>query len=449
MPHGVGSRRTSRPVQPGSMAWRRYHGSAATTCSSWPRAASSATMRVEHAARRRGVGLDVRAEHDEAQRAVSHRCRRVATGLRRSRTRRGGRPRPSAAPDAAVVNGAARASPAATSSSRRGATSSSAPSHASSSSGRTSAASPATSGRAARSLQIDRRAERHRLEHRRPEPLVLGREHERLGRRPSGRRGRPPAPGPGGSTRGPSSSAAIAAGDLVLGEAAPTEQHEREVGIAPRPGQQVEQEAVVLVGVGERRVDDVAAGRRGRSAARSSDAGVTAAGRSTPWGTTTTRSASMRKPSRIVARTYSLGTATTSAWRTERGTARRRYWRFSGVRYSRVRAVLHVVDREQHRAAASAAARCRRRGGRRRRRASRGGSHVASATTRRLRRRASSERRRARVAGGQLGVGGGEARHARTAWRRSPGATSCEPGELAGEVLLRAADARRAGTTAG
>ena len=53
--------------------------------------------------------------------------------------------------------------------------------HASGSSGRTSAASPTTSGQRGPVAADHRRAERHRLEHGRAEPLVLGREHERLG----------------------------------------------------------------------------------------------------------------------------------------------------------------------------------------------------------------------------------------------------------------------------
>ena len=46
VPHSVVSRRTGRPRQPSSTAWCVYHGSAVTTCSSWPRSASSTTMRV-------------------------------------------------------------------------------------------------------------------------------------------------------------------------------------------------------------------------------------------------------------------------------------------------------------------------------------------------------------------------------------------------------------------
>ena len=210
----------------------------------------------QHATGRCGVGLDVRAEHDEAQRAVSHRGGCVRDTARTGRRRSGGRPPASGAPDAAVVNRAARARPAATSSSRRAATSSSAPFHASSSSGSTSAASPATSGKRGAVAADDRRAERHRLDHRRAEPLVLGREDERLGRRQQavaiGRRDAARADDPRPELEG-----GDVAGDLVLDETATTEQHEGEVGIAPRTGQQVEQEAVVLVRVGQRRVDDV------------------------------------------------------------------------------------------------------------------------------------------------------------------------------------------------
>jgi hypothetical protein len=45
-PTSVSSWRTIRPSQPGSMRWCWYHGSEVTTCSSWPRAASSVPMLV-------------------------------------------------------------------------------------------------------------------------------------------------------------------------------------------------------------------------------------------------------------------------------------------------------------------------------------------------------------------------------------------------------------------
>ena len=58
-----------------------------TTCSSWPRLASSWTMRRHHDAGRRRVGLEVRAQHDDPHRAPP-----------------GGRRRPAPRPDASSVN---------------------------------------------------------------------------------------------------------------------------------------------------------------------------------------------------------------------------------------------------------------------------------------------------------------------------------------------------------
>ena len=143
-------------------------------------------------------------------------------------------------------------------------------------------------------------------------------------RRRSGRRGRRRTPARAGRPGPPRPSRVDRRHDVVLGEAAAAEQDERQVGVVPRPGQQVEQEAVVLVRMGDRRVDDVAPAAdavalRGARRRRSRSVGT-----STPWGTTTTRSGSRPKASITVPRTYSLGTATTSARRTERGIARRR-----------------------------------------------------------------------------------------------------------------------------
>ena len=104
----------------------------------------------------------------------------------------------------------------------------------------------------------DGRARRHRLEHGRAEALVLRRVHERVGR------GDEPVPVAVGHPAGPDHPALEATsgdvrGDVVLGEAAPAEEDQCQPGVVPRPGHQVEQEAVVLVGMGDRRVDDEAA----------------------------------------------------------------------------------------------------------------------------------------------------------------------------------------------
>ena len=263
-PHGVGSRRISRPDQPGSMAWRRYHGRAATTCSSWPRAASSATIRVST----RPVGA---VSGSTCGPSTTRRSGRSAIGAVASRAALAGRDgeavgaRPGRGPgrggrelrgprqpggDELVPGGRSRRARPSTRRARAGARarrrrrpragrpgrcrSTGVPSAIASSTG---APKPSYSDGNTSASAAASRPSRSAADTR-----------------------------PGRITRGPSSSAAMAAGDVVLDQAATTEQHEGQVGVVPRPGQQVEQEAVVLVGVGQRRVDDVAAGRRGRSA---------------------------------------------------------------------------------------------------------------------------------------------------------------------------------------
>ena len=99
---------------------------------------------------------------------------------------------------------------------------------------------------------------RHRLEERGAEALVLGREHERLGGGDQpvtvGRRH------PARPDHARAEAEAVDRGDdLVLGESASAEQHERQLGIVPRSGEQFEQEAVVLVRMRDRRVHEVTA----------------------------------------------------------------------------------------------------------------------------------------------------------------------------------------------
>ena len=191
----------------------------------------------------------------------SARCRaRSAARARRSATaapatptsqRRGigGRRRRSAAPEARVVNSAARRWPAAISSSRRPASSSRARTQASTSSGSTRAASPATSGSAARSLQITGVPSAIASSTGAPNPSYSD----------GNTSASAPATSPSRSASGHPAGAHDACRqaeppdrrrDVVLDEPAAAEEHERSVGIVPRPGQQVEQEGVVLVGVG-------------------------------------------------------------------------------------------------------------------------------------------------------------------------------------------------------
>ena len=121
--------------------------------------------------------------------------------------------------------------------------------------GSTSAASPATSGRAARSLQITGVPERHRLEHRRAEPLVLA----------TGTRApRPPAISPSrsasetrpGGPPGAEPRRGDRPGDVVLDGPRPPSSTRRRSGSVQRPASRSSRTAVVLVGVGDRRVDE-------------------------------------------------------------------------------------------------------------------------------------------------------------------------------------------------
>jgi hypothetical protein len=59
------------PLPPGSIRCSRYQGSAVTTCSSCPSAASSCDDAGDHLTGGRGVGGEVRAQHGDAQGAVS------------------------------------------------------------------------------------------------------------------------------------------------------------------------------------------------------------------------------------------------------------------------------------------------------------------------------------------------------------------------------------------
>ena len=213
---------------------------------------------AQDATRRRGVRVDVRSDDDEAQRPIVARVRHHSTACAGAGRRRGtaGTPPRARRPTRRSRTSAARARPAAAMASRS--ISSSAPFHASSSSGRTSAASPATSGRAARSLHTTGVPSAIASSTGAPNPSYSDGKTSavapatRPSRSASGTR-------PGRMTRGTELQRRDRRGDVVLGQPAPAEEHEGEVRVGPRPGEQVEQEPVLLVGVGQRREHDVAA----------------------------------------------------------------------------------------------------------------------------------------------------------------------------------------------
>ena len=248
-PHArrLAARSVDRPTP---ARWRgpRYHGRAATTCSSWPRAGQLLDEAGEDAAGRGGVRLEVRAETTSR----SGRLVMSPAHVRYASARR--------APDALVVNSVARCSTGgdelvaargdvvegalpgvgiegpheggvAGDLRQGGAVAADAP----------ACRAPSPRGRAPRSPRTPTGTRAPR-------------------RRRSGRRGRRRTPVPAARPVPPRPSRADRGHDLVLDQAAPAEQDERQVGVVPRSGEEVEQEAVVLVRMGERRVDDVAPG---------------------------------------------------------------------------------------------------------------------------------------------------------------------------------------------
>ena len=130
-----------------------------------------------------------------------------------------------------------------------------APAQASTVGGSTTAASPATSGRAPPVARDHRRAERHRLQNRSAEALVLRGKDERLGEcdEPVAVRRRHPS-----RSHDPIGQGVV--GDRcrqrLLGGTGAAQQDEGEIGIGPRPGEQFDEQAVVLVRMGDRRIDD-------------------------------------------------------------------------------------------------------------------------------------------------------------------------------------------------
>ena len=100
-----------------------------------------------------------------------------------------------------------------------------------------------------------RGAERHRLEHGRPEAFVLGWEHERLGEGDQAVAFCSQNP-----TRPDDPVAESVGGDRLrhgaVGGTGTTEEDEHEVRIGPRPGEQLDEQPVALVWVGDRRIDD-------------------------------------------------------------------------------------------------------------------------------------------------------------------------------------------------
>ena len=100
-----------------------------------------------------------------------------------------------------------------------------------------------------------RRAERHRLDHRCAESLVLAREDERICQRDETVAMRV------GHTTGPHDARSEFETfdhrrDLVVDGSRPTEQHQPEVGIIPVAGHHLEQEHMALVRMGDRRKDE-------------------------------------------------------------------------------------------------------------------------------------------------------------------------------------------------
>ena len=295
----------------------RYQGSAVTTCSSWPRAASSATMRVITSPV--GAVSGAKCGHRTASRsgrrgsaaarspAARRHGRRSSSAARRAPRRERAGPRP-AGGDERVAVGAATSSRASRPGVERRAAGA-------------APASPTTSGSAVAVAADHRRAERHRLEHGRAEALVAAREHQRVGHRSSPSRS---ASGtrPGRITRSPSSRRSIARRRrprrAPRRRAAPA----RRSGSVHGRGEQVEQEAVVLVRVGDRRVARAPARRRARSgpAARRRRLASPASGRleAVRHDHDAVRVDAVGVERRCW-RTNSLGTATTSARRDRAG----------------------------------------------------------------------------------------------------------------------------------
>ena len=97
-----------RACHPGSTRWRRYHGKAVTTSSSWPRLAELVDDPRHHPSRRRRVGVEVRAQHDEPHRhAAVAEARSVGGGQRPARRGDGelGRPLAAALDELVAVGG--------------------------------------------------------------------------------------------------------------------------------------------------------------------------------------------------------------------------------------------------------------------------------------------------------------------------------------------------------
>ena len=176
--------------------------------------------------------------------------------------------------------------------------------------------------------------ERHRLDQRRAEPLVAAREHERRG---TGDQGVAVGGGHAAGSDHPIAESEIddRPADLGVGRTGATEQHQPQRRVGPVPRHHLEQQAMVLVGMRDRRVHDVRTfaepvapahvadlldRRRDARSRTPFSIGVLR----TPCGTTTTRAASIPNASITVPRTNSLGVATTDARATDRGIINRR-----------------------------------------------------------------------------------------------------------------------------
>ena len=251
---------------------------------------------------------------------------------------------------------------------------------------------------------------------------------------------------PGRTTRSPTPSVGDRRRDGVVGGTGATEQDEHEVGVGPRSGEQLDEQPVTLVRMGDRRVHEDPAVTEPVAPAQLAGVGGATSAR---------RVVAVRHDDdlrRIGAERVDQRVARRSGWHGDRrrpprpiaARGGRRYVRRAAEKYCGYGEVLDVVDREQRRVAADGAAGgCRRRGGRRRRRRT-----CADRST--PRRACGPPRYRVdRSAGdqleavGELGVGRRRIRAARGGGPAISGATAGQPDELADEVLLGSADLAR------
>ena len=358
----------------GSTRWCSYQGRDVTTCSWWPRAASSWTMLVITTPVGREVGLEVRAQHRDPHAALPSASRHVET---------------SASTGSSQVSSAARLRPASASRRRLSGSTSRVRIvrvHPPTSSGsRRRPASPTTSGSARARRGDDGRPEHHRLGGGGPEALEGGRDRHRgapaMSASRSARGMRPVR-----RTRASTPSRRDLGPHLVLALGGRAGEHERDVGILGRQrSERPHQREVVLVAPRHGRVHEP--GRaRARSGARTRSISSAATGGcgSMPWRTTRIRSTRDPEPlvhvvGRVLAhRDDEPGVAHGVREHPGQPPALDRVERVGMVQR------LEVVDRHDGRHAAHERAPSRRGGGRRSRPRRRlcAASQVASASTR-------------------------------------------------------------------